>query len=890
MAKRRQIRLNRKLILTTLVLVLTGSVGIVVAHRVQVAATAERARGIGISASANKEWHEAVTHLRLYLQKDPHDTEVLAACAYALAEGYHELEEAIELYEQILKIDHYEHEARRQVVELSLKLGRTEAAVENARILADRYPGDAAVMFLAGRAAEADNRVIDAIRRYRVACRSDEFHVGANQRLAVLYKVVLGNDQASAASIERLEKSGDRSFETLRTFAEYQLTQGLVDEANEQLVQAIGVWDGRVQQVISASQIAIRISAYEAGKRDTRFASDLHRRLNAPLNTAIKNHPESVFFDMSLAQLQAYAGQREQSIETLQKAIDRVPENRELHFQLTWQLIESRQFYSATENIGRIRNSTYGAPESNNKHADLLVAVVTLQKGDIAEASKLLHNAVLQGIEPTAVAPIVGRLEASCYEQLANWEDAAEAWRRVLHLEPGNRLVRLSMAFSLAASDKYGDAIRMLNSIPRLGKVLANADRQSSENVDSESPNRLRPKFSLSNLLSKNNSPLSSRARSLFLAIQHASREEYLKAHQVLDSQKDVTERLLDVVALTSSSDSVDAAVLETIVTIDRGDARPVTAMLLSGSTDADRLQKLANERLAGLDSDKWLEAAGVLASGAAGAARSIRSSAPDRAEQLDAYAGSVLQRMVEYDRGVIPQIVEYQISAARFDKAIEWCRAGWPDFPERLASHWLAAARQHSSGREKLAELEAVLVQELNGPNDVQSGSPVATRDVNDEPTVQVKVGLALADLYLMTGRDSLAESAYLKVLESKPDHVTALNNTAWLMFIGQRQPTVAGGLIQRAIDVAGERSDLLDTRGCVNVALGNNQAAIDDFSNAIRLGAGPDAIFHLAIALQRTGDVETARKALAKARADGFKLAGVTAYERRLAMEIAD
>jgi len=890
MAEHRRLRLNRKLVLVTLTLLVTGSVGIVLAHRAQVTASVERSRQIGLSAAENEDWHEAVAHLRLYLQKNPHDTEALAACAHALVEGYHELEEAIELYEQILKSDHYEHGARRQIVELSLKLGRTAAAVENSKILADRYPGDAAIMYLTGRSAEADNRMTDAIRRYRVACNSDELHVGANQRLAVLYKVVLGNDHASATAIERLEKSGDRSFDTLRTFAEYQLTQGLVDEANEQLVQALDVWDGRVQQVISASKIAIQISAYEAGRRDTQIASDLHLRLKDSLEAAIKDHPESVFFDMSLAQLQAYAGLREQSIDTLQKAIDRVPENRDLHFQLTWQLIESRQFDSASANIDRIRNSIYGSSESNKKHADLLVAVTTLQTSDIAEASKLLHEAALQGIEPSAVAPVVGRLEASCYEQLAKWEDAAEAWRRVLQLEPGNRVARLSMAFSLAASDKYGDAIRMLNSIPRLGKVLANADRKSAENVDTTNLNRLRPQFSLSNLLSKDDSQLSPRVRSLFAAIQHASREEYLQAHQVLDSQDDVTERLLDIVALTTSSDVVDASVLETIVKIDRGDARPVTAMLLSGSTDTDRLQKLANERLAGLGTNEWVEAAGILASGVAGASRSIRISDPDRAEQLDTYAGSVLQRMVAYDRGVIPQIVEYHISAARFDKAIEWCRAGWPDVPERLASHWLAAARQHSSGSEKLAELETVLVQELNGTSDSQSDRSAATGGANNESIVQVKVGLALADLFLMTGRDSLAESAYMKVLESKPDHITALNNTAWLMFVSQRQPAVAGRLIQRAINVAGERPDLLDTRGCVNVALGNNQAAIEDFANAIRRGAGPDAMFHLAIALQRTGDVDAARKVLVKARADGFQLAGVSSYERRLAMEIAD
>ncbi len=317
MAKRRRIRLNRKLVLVTLALVLTGSVGIVVAHRAQFAATVERARGIGISATANEDWHEAVSHLRLYLQHHPQDLEAKSACAHALAEGYNELAEAVHLYEQVLKVDHYQHDVRRQLVKIALKLERTETAVKNAEILADRFPGDAEVLYLAGKSAEADQRIIDAIKLYRAASRYDENHVGANQRLAVLYKVVFGNDQAAAKAIERLEKSGDRSFETFATIAEHKLTQGSVVEASQQLIQAIEAWDSRIEQLITASRIAIRIAAYEDGQHDSKLAKDLQLRLSGALEAAIKNYPESVFLDMALAQLQAYAGMREQSVETL---------------------------------------------------------------------------------------------------------------------------------------------------------------------------------------------------------------------------------------------------------------------------------------------------------------------------------------------------------------------------------------------------------------------------------------------------------------------------------------------------------------------------------------------------------------------------------------------
>ncbi len=496
-----------------------------------------------------------------------------------------------------------------------------------------------------------------------------------------------------------------------------------------------------------------------------------------------------------------------------------------------------------------------------------------------------MHEAGESSIESSAVASVIGRLEASCYEHLADWENATEAWLRVLQLEPGNRLVRLSMAFSLAASGEYDDSIRALKSIPRLGRVLASTGRRSRDTSDSLSRNRLRPQFNLSRLISKDDSELSPRVRSLFTAILHVAHEEYLQAHRVLDSQNDVQERLLDIVALTSSTDVVDSSVLETVVTIDRGDPRPVTTMLLACSTDADRLQTLAGERLAGLAEKEWVEAAGVLVSGIAGAARSLRESDSTRAEQLDEFAGMILDRMVQYDRKSIPQMVEYHLSAGRFDKAIQWCRAGWPDVPERLALLWLAAAQQHSSASQNLAELESVLVKKLNEQLDAPTQETDAPQTAS---SVEVEVGMALADLYLMTGRDSQAEPAYARILELQPDHVHALNNLAWLKFVNQREVTFAMRLIEHAIEIAGERPDLLDTRGCINIALGNSHAAAEDFTKAIQMGAGPATKFHLAIALHQGGDYKDARKKFAEARDDGFSLASVTSHERQLALEM--
>lgn len=890
MASPRRFRLNRKLIVVTLVVVSAGGVGVLLAHKAQVSATVERSREIGLTAARNQDWHEAVAHLKLYLEHYPRDKEALAACANALAKGYNEHENAFNLNEKILEIDHYDHDARREFVSLALELGKTEAAVSNSKILAERFPGDGEAMFLAGKTAEADSSFIDAIRRYQQTCRIDETHVGANQRLAVLYKVIANNDRASAKAVERLEQSGDQSFETLKTLAEYQLTQGHFEDANERLFEAMDQWEAQTEQVVPATQIAIRIAQYESGRGNFHVARELLDRLQDPILTSMKANPESVFFDMSLAQLQASAEMREQSVETLERAIQRVPDNSDLQFQLTWQLIDCRRFEAADDNIHKIRNSSVGDPEVNQKQADLLAAVATLQKGDLEEAVEQLQAVTLNGVEPSAVASIIGRMEAECYEQLSDWDKAAETWNNVLQLEPKNRLVRLSMAFSIAASGRYDDCIRELRAIPRLGEIIAKADRLSADLTEAQKNNRLRPRFILSNELLNDQLLIHPRVRSLFAAVLHVARKEYQQAHLALESRDDVQERLLDIVALINSSKVVDPQLLETIVKIDRGDARPVTTYLLSGLAEADDLQALVQERLAGLAQDEWVEAAGILASGVTDAARLRRESAPEKAEQFDSYAGAILNRMVQLDRAVIPQIVEYHVTAGRSEKAIAWCQSSWPEQSEKLAPLWLAAAHQHPTAAGKLSEFETTLVEELNRRESKPDGKP-ATRSLSQSDlATEIALRETLADLYMTTGRDSLAEPAYLNVLALKPDHVNSLNNVAWLKFVDQRQLSDAQRLIEQAIEVAGERPDLLDTRGCVRLASGDGHAAIEDFRSAIQLGAGPDSVFHLAIALERTGDRGRARKTLTAAKEAGFQLSSVSSFERQLALGLAD
>jgi tetratricopeptide (TPR) repeat protein len=855
---------------------------------------------------ADENWHDAVAHLRHYLESYPEDVEALAACAKALVEGYNEPEQAFELYQTIIDVNYYDHDARRRLVALAIQLGKTDAAINNSRILLDRFPSDADVAYLAGKTAESDNRPQDALRLYIRATRFDALHAGANRRLAVLYEVLYANRNAVALAIERLEQSEDQSFESILTLAEYYISRDQVDVADDLVSQLMDQQAGQSDRFISGTRVAIRLAARHANQRNVQKVEAILQDLEQPLQQATDQQPQSVFFDMSLAQLQTYAGQHEKSLDTLRTAITRVPQNLDLRFQLSWQLIKGKQHDSAEDSIAHLLKIPNSPEATVEKYANVLTAVATLQRGDVAAAAKLLQNAIEEGVEPAVVAGTVCRIQASCSEQLADWDAAVEAWRRVLRFEPGNRTARLSLSLSLFASERYSEGMRNLNTIPRLGETLQKSLDRPSGLADCKQADQLSPRCVLPCLLSDEDATLKPRARVFLTALVLTANGEHAAAHQAVNARDDIQERLFELVALTSSADVVELSVLKKIVDIDQHDARPISALLLAKSAggELDQVKTLIDQRLTGLAEPQWVKAAGVLASGIAGAARSLRKSNPKKAQQLDKFAGSLLEEMVKYDRGRISQMVEFHISAARFEEAIQCCRRGWAEFPARLAPLWLAAAQQHPKPQESLADLESAFKKSFeNGSRSVsnsgQSVSAALFSGRTDNPVRHdgrrtgpdhAQVGLALGDLYLMTERFALAESVYRRVLKMQPDQINALNNTSWLLAVQKRELQLAADFVQRAIQIAGERPDLLDTRGCVRLAQGDTAAARNDFTKAIQLGAGTDSMFHLAVALQRSGQRDASRRVLEEARNRGFDPENISALEQHFVAELAN
>ncbi|HVS37046.1 MAG TPA: hypothetical protein VMS17_15910, partial [Gemmataceae bacterium] len=126
------------------------------------------------------------------------------------------------------------------------------------------------------------------------------------------------------------------------------------------------------------------------------------------------------------------------------------------------------------------------------------------------------------------------------------------------------------------------------------------------------------------------------------------------------------------------------------------------------------------------------------------------------------------------------------------------------------------------------------------------------------------------LADLYDLRSDYLAAETEYREVLKDEPGNIVALNNLAWLLAQRTGQGREALEYIQAAVNGIGRRADLLDTRGSVELRLGDTQAALADFTEAVSDAPTGPRLFHLARAQYEARDRESAAKTLQKAKND--------------------
>ena len=140
-----------------------------------------------------------------------------------------------------------------------------------------------------------------------------------------------------------------------------------------------------------------------------------------------------------------------------------------------------------------------------------------------------------------------------------------------------------------------------------------------------------------------------------------------------------------------------------------------------------------------------------------------------------------------------------------------------------------------------------------------------------------------AIGDAQLADDNPESAIAAYEQVLELVPDELATLNNLAWLyQERGDRRALQLGA---RAVRLAPEAAPVLDTAGWAELRFGDAQQGLSLLRRAAaRAPADRDIQYHLAVALDRTGQAGEAKRVLTAILKSDEKFASRAAAEQML------
>ncbi|HEX8785011.1 MAG TPA: XrtA/PEP-CTERM system TPR-repeat protein PrsT [Telluria sp.] len=163
------------------------------------------------------------------------------------------------------------------------------------------------------------------------------------------------------------------------------------------------------------------------------------------------------------------------------------------------------------------------------------------------------------------------------------------------------------------------------------------------------------------------------------------------------------------------------------------------------------------------------------------------------------------------------------------------------------------------------------LMIKSLAAMNAAGKGKEAQARAaqwIKDNPD-DLSVSMYLAESELASQDYKSASALLQNVLKLKPNDPAALNNLAWAY--QQEKDPRALETAEQAFKVGGDNPSVMDTLGWLLVDQGNTARGLPLLQKASGMAPGATAIrYHLAVALQKSGDKQGARKELDKLLAD--------------------
>ena len=734
------------------------------------------------------------------------------------------------------------------------------------------------------RICRASVSILSVRLKQRKAMRKGQgaFELGAEERR--------GLDMARNLLIEA-ENERPSLYQIQQLFAEIDTLKGDTPSAIERLRRAVRLSPsnpGVVRQLVSLLYASNRVEeAQQALDSIGPEGIDGMERISAEMGMRSGKFDEAVLLAESsvskdsknagellwLGQLLGRSGKTERAGDVLERAVEAGPKQQETWLALFSHHLSLGQRKSAENVLTRAMNEL---PEPDRQ---LVGAQCEEMLGRIDDAERSYRQAVAIAPDGTSVA----RGLASFLLRRGRLKPAREELERIVAStvdDPSSRADRVWARRALAELLADGGSYKSLEDALSIVAKNAGPDGQLA-------PEDLVLQISM---LSSRPEPASWRSAIVLLEklsqTQPLSTEQRLQLARLLEKAgrwEDCRNELMTLVASPNSPPMLKALLVEKL--IEHGE-------LSTAKTWMTKVQAAAPDAPLTLSLESKLAMAQNDRPAAVAAVKKLMPSGPvsaDRVSQLAAIAklledlgfpkaaDKLLTEFASLSKEGMAVRAEFLGRHNRTDEALDLLQQAWDGIPlERTLQTAISIARSKGS------------VLEGADSDRLERWFAKARRQDPDS----VRLVLLLAELRELQGRSAEVADLYRGILGRKDlaPALTAIvaNNLAFYL-AKPETAAEAKKLIDAAIAELGPHPDLLDTRGLIHLALGENRLAVADLEESI---LEPTALkyLHLACAQMAAKQTEAARKSLLQAKKLGLQPAHLTPADKERLQRVED
>lgn len=448
-------KVNVRLLVGLVVFVTVSGVSIHFVHGWQVT---RMARALYQRALAEKEQNEvqkAIGHLQIYVGYYPRDAAALADLGLLLANVANTPRQRLQAFQRLsdaLRRDEHRADVRRELVRLSVELGRYRDAESILEPLDPRKAtDDAQLQILAARCAEGLERYQDAERYYLNAIELQPHEFESYLRLARLLRERVRRPRAAVQIVESLVEANPDKYEAHLHKTRELLLEGEIDLAAAALAKAESLAPAEDIDVAltAASLLAARPGAHLE-------ATSVRQRLS----NLLASRPREARLYRALSMVEESVNDAEAAEDWLNRGIRQFPENPALAETRALLLIRHDRYPEASEELSRLAKITYASADVRSLHV-LQQLLDDLQEENWLAAKKKLLELSKKLPGDSGFLPLIDGWLLLCYQQLGDTENELALTRRLADTNPGSGEALRSRAGALARQGNLDAALEL---------------------------------------------------------------------------------------------------------------------------------------------------------------------------------------------------------------------------------------------------------------------------------------------------------------------------------------------------------------------------------------------------------------------------------------------